>query len=63
MNTVTITCAETGMPISTGISVFNWVNLRYNYNYKYQNNIVELCPHCGKKHAWQMEDVYLEEMD
>ena len=63
MSIVTITCTETGKAVSTGMSVLNWVNLRYSCYYKVESNIVEPCPHCGQKHVWQLEDASLLELD
>lgn len=54
-----IRCAETNLPINTGLHVD-----RRAYELgdpELPRESVTACPHCGRQHLWQSADAYFEE--
>lgn len=52
MPALMIKCPETGLPITTGISV----DEKSFESSSFSGNQVD-CPYCGKMHTWSKEDV------
>lgn len=54
MADVMIRCPETGEPVPTGIGMgfdaFKSVAMN--------DNVIESCPSCGKRHVWQQEEAF-----
>ncbi len=55
MARVMITCLESGKPIYTGMSVDE---ITFETTQVTDKSV--LCPECGRVHAWNKQDAYLE---